>query len=178
MKILVGTPVYDGKMYSIPRWLDSVKATGLDLLIVDNSETKLDIPLETNWEHIHIGRLNDEENDLARSRELIRQKAVAGYDYWLSWECDILFGKDVLDTLIYLSAKADVIHYKYPARGVGGEQDGIGCSLISTKILKEFTWLDHSAWGGADGWLLNWLVEKGYTILEVRNILDIKHLDQ
>lgn len=180
-KILIGTPIFYRKAYSIPKWLECVEKTGLDLLMVDNSPEPMQLPpLKENWKVNWIGSIGEGEDfynaNLARSREIIRLEVLKNYDYWLSWECDILFDQSMIDKLLYLIEKADLVHHRYPARFTNKEQGGIGCSLISRKVLEHFTWLDHKPWGGADGWLLNWLIEQNFKIIDFRDITEITHL--
>ena len=123
MKILIGTPIHEIKDYAIRRWLKSVSEIQVDekcqwhLFMVDNSQNsnywkKVDKYCRqlnfVNYDLIHLDNMTDddehEKERLGTSREKIRQKLLhENWDYWFSWECDILCPPNILTTLLNYS---------------------------------------------------------------------------
>jgi hypothetical protein len=204
MKILIGTPIHEIKDYAIKRWLKSVSEIEVDkkdswrLLMVDNSQNKdwqervkeycREINF-ANYDLISLPDMKDGENfeaeRLAFSREKIRETLLEGnYDFWFSWESDIICPPDILKYLLKFGNEFEAIYHTYPARGtkpLGAcdnfqEQDGIGCVLFARRIFYNFKFSEGDLALGGDGRLLFEVMRKGYKIIEIHNIFRLEHL--
>lgn len=196
MKILIGTPIHEVKDYSMRRWLRSVSEVKTDvewrLLMVDNSENpgwykrvhgycqELGF---YNYDLVHLPDMKDgdtfEPERLGFSRELIREELLRGYDYWWSWECDILCPPGVLDYLLRFATEFDAVYHTYPPRGVYAdvvEQDGIGCVLYHRRIFENWRFVENKMPLGADGRLLFETIRRGFKQIDIHNIFKLVHL--
>jgi hypothetical protein len=185
-KVLVACPTHLVKDYAMQRWIDNVKALSYphyDILLVDNSPNgemvekygdqvpmiKLDT---TGIEGRAITRIN-------RSMELIRQHFLEGdYTHWMDIEIDVIPQKDVIE--LFLGYKGDWISHAYPARGddISLAQQGIGCSLLSRRLLENFDWKDAEDNTTPDGWLWDRVRPHAYDYptTELWGYLTIEHL--
>lgn len=187
-KILVACPNHLVKEYSFQRWIDNVKSLtypDFDILVVDNSSKGElvnryggQIPmlaLDTEGiEDLAVTRIN-------RSMELIRQKFLEGdYTHWLDIESDVIPQSDVIEVLMKWGKGSDWISHAYPSREGGDElaQQGIGCSLLSRRLLTKFGWSDAEDSTTPDGWLWEHVkpVASQYPTMELWGYLNIKHL--
>jgi len=194
---LIGTPIHEVKDYSMRRWLKSVSEITTDaewkLFMVDNSANKEWYPKIheyckelnfTNYELISLPDMKDgddfEPERLACSREVIREKLLKeNYDYFWSWECDIICPPDTLMYLLKFTPDFDAIYHTYPPKGntvENMEQDGIGCVLYTRKIFETFKFADNKVPLGADGRLIFEVMRKGWKIIEIHNIFKLEHL--
>jgi len=203
MNILIGTPIRDIKEYSMRRWLKSVSALAMPrgtLLMVDNSDTP-DFSKRvheyckeigfTRYELIHLEDMGGLESEarLAAAREKIREVLLAGkYTHWFSWECDIILPSDTLEKLQRF-IDIDLVHHNYPSRDndqiVAG---GIGCSLISREIMKQFSMIEGGGYGmcdpdmpncyhGNESWLFVRAYRAGFSSLHLSQYLkNVEHL--
>lgn len=200
MKVLIGTPIHECKEYSIKPWLESVKNCEGNwfLYLVDNSPTPdftervSEMIKGMNAEVLHLENMpNDMEARLAPSREEIRKKFLVGdYDYWFSWECDIIAPPDTLKTLLSFTDQFDVVNHCYPDRdNLRGEIWGIGLTLYRRSILEELSFLENGGYGycdplepscyyGGDGWLVRRITDRGYKMIDLRNLLKVQHLKE
>ncbi|MBI4441654.1 glycosyltransferase [Candidatus Woesearchaeota archaeon] len=113
MKVLVGCPTYDGKLYCLEKYADGLKALTYpekDILLVDNSSSPFfaehlkqrGIPV------IHYGYdLATPRDRIIHCRNLLRKKVIAGYDYFLSLEADVVPPPSVIEHL--LAHKKDIV---------------------------------------------------------------------
>lgn len=181
------------------RWLKSVSeikpSCEWKLLMVDNSQNpdwykkvheyckELNF---TNYELIHLPDMKDgddfEAERLAFSREIIREKLLnESYDYFWSWECDIICPTGALDYLLKFTPEFEAIYHTYPPRGSGvenGEQDGIGCVLYDRRIFYNFKFAENKMPLGSDGRLLFEVQRRGWRILEIHNVFRLNHLKE
>lgn len=180
-KVLVACPNHVDKEYSFQRWIDNVKNLtypNYDILVVDNSPDitfmeryKAQIPI------LHI-TVNQELRMLAitRSMELIRQHFLSdNYAYWMNIESDVIPPKDIIEQL--MKYKGDWISHAYPTRGNNtDDQQGIGCSLLSRRLVEDFDW-NEAEDNSPDGWL--WQKVKPvrkYKTVEVWGEMQVEHL--
>lgn len=202
-KVLIGTPIHEMKDYSIKRWLESVLRLEIDkkdywrLLMVDNSQNKdwqervKEYCRELNffnYDFIGLSDMKDgsdfELERLAFSREKIRHKLLyENYDFWFSWECDILCPPEILKTFLRYTSEFEVIYHSYSPRGgepigTGGyvKQDGIGCALFSRRVFYEFKFTEGNLILGADGRLIFETLRRGFKIMEIHNFFRLEHL--
>jgi hypothetical protein len=186
-KILVACPTHEVKDYAMQRWIDNIKSftyPNFEVLVVDNSPNgemitkygdqvpmiQLDV---TDIEDLMVTRIN-------RSMELIRQHFLAGdYTHWLDIEIDVIPQPDVIEVLS--GYKGDWISHAYPTRGAtdGSVQQGIGCSLLSRRLLENFNWKDAEDNTTPDGWLWERVRPQvyDYPTTELYGLLKIEHLD-
>jgi hypothetical protein len=180
------------------RWLKSISEikskVDWTLLMVDNSasptwyEKVIDYCKElgfTNYTLAHLPNMKDgetwEAERLGLSRERIREEVLKDYDYWWSWECDILCPPETLDYLLKFTPEFDAIYHTYPPKGntiENMEQDGIGCVLYSRKILENFKFVEHQTPLGADGRLIFETMRNGWKVVEIHNVFTLVHLGQ
>lgn len=196
MKILIGTPIHEIKDYSLKRWLRCVSEIKSDaechLMMVDNSQNPEwykkvhDYCKElnfTNYTLIHIPDMKDgdtwECDRLGFSRQAIVDEVLKNYDYWWSWECDIIVPPETLTYMLKFTPEFDAIYHTYPPRGntiENMEQDGIGCVLYNKEIFETFSFVENQTPIGADGRLLFEVMRRGWKIIEIHNIFRLVHL--
>jgi hypothetical protein len=169
------------------RWIDNVKSLtypNFDILMVDNSpngEMKEkygdQIPIEVlpteGIEDRMVTRIN-------RSMELIRQRFLLNDDYthWMDIECDVIPQSDVIEIMLCL--RVDWASHAYPARTGQGDaiQQGIGCSLLSRRLLETFSWADAEDHTTPDGWLWDRVRPRVYEFPthEMYGVIKVEHL--
>ena len=202
MKILIATPIHELKDYSMRRWLKSVSEIKVDnsdewkLLMVDNSQNpnyqekvrgyckELGF---VNYNLLHIGGMIDSDEytqqRLGISREEIRQKLLnEDWDYWFSWECDIICPSNILTTLLKYSSDCDVVGHTYPLRrtrndkGSYMELESMGLMLFPKRIFLNYGFTKGKIHRAGDGPLLNEIIAH-WKWISLHNCLTIEHLN-
>lgn len=142
-KVLIACPIYDGKEYSIERWIQSVESTThspKQILSIDNSKT---VDFFNKWRtRIPMGHLDLGETlpniRIATCMEYIRQKFVeSDFDYLLSWECDVLAPPYALSYLLNKAEGFDFTTIPYKSRTKNEVLErSFGFSLFSADFAK------------------------------------------
>lgn len=181
--ILLGCPTHISKDYAFPQWLESVgKLTypNYEVFVVDNSPNGE--MMEKYGKKILMVRLeNPSEHWLERiniSMEIIRKKFLGGtYKYWLNLESDIIAPPNTIETLLHYGRDADWAAHGYPFKGQDIQiHTGIGCSLLSRRLMSDFSFLDAGQ-DSPDVWLWEEVKKaKKYPVIELWEFLKIKHL--
>jgi SAM-dependent methyltransferase len=188
-KVLVTCPVYDGKAYCFDEWVKMAKSLtypNYEILVVDNSKTedfynkyKDQIPM------VHKTFRPDEKDDgmyrVCQSMAEVQKHFLKGnYTHWMNIEADNIPPADIIETLMkYSGGDADWVSHGYPALpGSKTIVQGIGCSLLSRRLMTDFDWSDTSiADDSPDSELWNWVREKGgYKTCELWYVTTVKHL--
>ena len=191
-KILVTCPVYDGKEYSFQQWIDNVKNLtypNYDILVVDNSKTedfynkyKDQVPM------VHKTFRPDEKDEgmyrVCQSMGVVREHFLKGnYTHWMNIEADNIPPPNVIEVLLKHGYDADWVSHCYQALPEHDTlQQGIGCSLLSRKLMNDFDWSDPKvADDTPDSELWNFAKpdirkSKHYKTVELWGIMDVKHL--
>lgn len=148
-KVLIFTPIYEGKDYCLDRWLGFVKDINYPNkkhIIIDNSATSAYAEsLKPRVEHLgievyHVGRGNNSREALTRAQVFARKMALdEGYDYLLSIESDIMVPPNVVQWLV--SRHKGVVTGCYL---IGTENNRIPCITLpeqygdhwGTRLLK------------------------------------------
>jgi SAM-dependent methyltransferase len=186
-RILVACPTADVKEYSMQRWIDNVAQLtypNIEVLMVDNSPSEDfikrwqdKVPMQridvTGIEERSITRIN-------RSMEHIRQYFLKGdYTHWMDIESDVIPEPQVIEKLLKL--KVDWASHAYPARGTtdGSVQQGIGCSLLSRRLIENFDWKDAEDHTTPDGWLWDRVRPRVFEFPthEMYGVIKVEHLD-
>lgn len=189
-KILVACPTHEVKDYAMQRWLDTIKGftyPNYDILLVDNSPNgemiarygdqvkMLKLPTE-GIEDRMVTRIN-------RSMEMIRQEFLKGdYKYWCDIEIDVMPQPDTIEVLLKYGRDADWIAHAYPGRNSGDNilaQQGIGCCLLSRRLMENFDFKDAEDNTTPDGWLWDHVrpFAQDYPTIELWGVLpDIRHI--
>lgn len=184
-KVLVTCPVFDGKSYCFDEWVKMAKSLtyeNYDILVVDNSKTedfynkyKDQIPM------IHLtfdGQKDDGMYRVCRSMAEVRKHFLRGdYDFWMNIEADNIPPPNVIETLLKYQP-CDWIAHVYPDGTGKGFMAGIGCSLISRKLIEDFNMDDVSIFDDSpDAEVWNWVQKNGgYKTVEIYFEMDVKHL--
>lgn len=207
MKILIGTPMHSVKDYALLRWLKSVSELAYpveELFLVDNSpanekyDQKLkdlvpqivqNIPKITII-HIDIP-LTDPEERVAMAREEIRKKVLSeGFDWWFSWEADVIAPPDVLTKLLKYGNEFKEINHASPSR-----QDpdytmpnSFGLTLVHRDLLEKYPFayqwgridpLMPNCYHGADSWFNRRVIRGGDGIIDLSGVIGpIDHLNE
>lgn len=203
MKILIGTPVHESKDYSMQRWLKSVSEIKVDknhqwrLFMVDNSQNpdywkRVDIYCKAlnfvNYDLIHLNNMVDDnehiEERLGNSREEIKQKLLKeNWDYWFSWECDIICPSNILSVFTNYSKDCDIVGHTYPLRKTKNDKstyielESIGLMLFPKKFFKDYGFtkgLEHTP---GDGPIIHRIVEQRWKWISLHNCLPVEHLN-
>ncbi len=104
-KVLVGCPTSHHKGYCLKEYAEAVKSLtykNYDVLLVDNSE---------NYEYVEKIRkeglpvikgpyFEGARDRIIESRNMLREKTIKSYDYFLSLEQDVIPPKDIIEKLI------------------------------------------------------------------------------
>ncbi len=187
-KVLVTCPTFDGKAYCFDEWVEMAKSLtydNYDILVVDNSKTedfynkyKDQIPMK----HLVFGP--EEKDDgmyrVCKSMAEVQRHFIAGdYTHWMNIEADVIPPPNIIETLMEYQP-ADWIAHTYPAGPTIASSliAGIGCSLLSRKLMTDFNWDDTTiADDSPDSELWNWSVKNGgYRTVELYYIAEVKHL--
>lgn len=184
-RVLVTCPVYDGKAYCFDEWVKMAKSLTYphyDILVVDNSKTedfynkyKDQIPM------IHLdfeGQKEDGMYRVCRSMAEVRKHFLKGeYTHWMNIEADNIPPSNVIEELMKYQP-ADWIAHTYPAGNGVGFMAGIGCSLLSRKLIEDFDMSDVSIFDDSpDSEVWNWVQKRGgYKTVELYYVMDVKHL--
>lgn len=185
-KVLVACPTFDGKGYCFQEWIDNVKNLtypNYDILVVDNSKTedyynkyKDQIPMK----HLTFGA--DEKDDgmyrtCKSMAEIQRRFLKSDYTHWMNIEADVIPDKDVIEKLLKYGQDADWTAHVYPQGSNVGWMAGIGCSLLSRKLMTDFNWDDTTiADDSPDSELWSWVQSHGgYKTVELYYVVSIVH---
>lgn len=113
---------------------------------------------------------------MAKAREYFLK---GNYTHWMNIEADNIPPKDVIETLMKYGNDADWTAHGYYANGKDGTIEmGIGCSLISRKLIEDFNMDDDSIFDDSpDAELWNWVQPRlgKYTAVELWGIMNVKH---
>jgi hypothetical protein len=186
-KVLVSCPTFDGKEYCFQQWIDCVKNLtypNYDILAVDNSKTpdfynkyKDQIPM------IRMEFGPDEKDDgmyrVCKSMAEVQRHFLKGnYTHWMNIEADVIPPPNVIETLMKYGQDCDWTAHVYPQSPSGGWMAGIGCSLLSRKLMTDFNWDDTTiADDSPDSELWSWVQSHGgYKTIEMYYLMDVKHL--
>lgn len=185
-KILVACSTNAVKGYSLQRWIDNVKKftyPNFDILVIDTSET--DEYIKKYYGQVPIERLPEfypeKFRRMCEGMEAIRLKFLAGdYDYFFSIESDIIPPPDCIEVMLKWGKGADWISHAFPLRNEDQNvevEQGIGCSMLSRKLLEENSWAGSV--DSPDGYLWN-LVRPThkYKTIEMWGIMSVKHLGE
>jgi len=163
-KILLACPTHQSKEYAMRQWIDAVKAITypVDIFVVDNSPN---MDLANRWgAEIPITHIDVEIDHpmirMCRSMEVIREHFLAGtWTHWLNIEADVIVPPNVVEVLLKIGGDADWISHGYPSRHPNSGDDpemealsGIGCSLLSRRMIQECSWAE-AGHDGPDCWL-------------------------
>lgn len=184
-KVLVVCPVYDGKMYVFPRWIEMVKSLtypNYDVLVIDNSET--DSLYDLCSGEIPIQKLKNRPADsllritksMAQAREVFLAK---DYDYWMNIEADNIPPHNIIETLMPFAVDgADWVCHTYPhSSTVKSLLFGVGCSLFSRRLITDFEWGSENQPYAPDNELFTWLTDKPqYKSIFLANYADVQHI--
>jgi hypothetical protein len=186
---LVACPNHIVKEYSFQRWIDNVTALtypSYDILVVDNSphgelrkKYGSQVPIveldTTGIEAQSIVRMN-------RSMEVIRGTFLAGdYSHWMNIESDIIPPQNVIELSLDWGRDSDWISHAYPFQGENiPVEHGIGCSLLSRRLIENFGWQGAETNALPDNWL--WQQVRPYTAefptMELWGYISVQHLGQ
>jgi len=186
-KVLVTCPTYEGKEYCFKEWIDMAKNLtypNYDVLVVDNSKTedfynrwKDKIPMK------HMTFRSDEKDDnmyrVCKSMAEVQRQFLKGdYTHWMNIEADVIPPPDVIEKLMKYGQDADWVAHVYPASPTKTWMAGIGCSLLSRKLMTDFDWDDTTiADDSPDSELWGWVQSHGgYKTVELYYVCDVKHL--
>jgi hypothetical protein len=185
-KVLVACPTYSGKAYCTQEWIDTVTSLtypAYDVLMVDNSP---DDRFAESWInqipiiHIETDQCSDGLgwlNRICRSMEEIQRRFLAGdYRWWMNLEADVIPPPNVIETLMRYGQDADWVSHCYPSRaGSATLEHGIGCSLLSRRLMEDFDWRGASDSPDAELW--HWVRQRPHTYrtVELWDILQVEH---
>jgi hypothetical protein len=185
--ILVACPNHLVKEYAFERWITNV--TGLtypryDILVVDNSPRgELCNKYGSQVPIIALDTVGIEDQSIARmnrSMEVIREHFLAGdYSHWMNVESDIIPQRDVIEVSLEWGRDSDWISHAYPFQGENIlVEHGIGCSLLSRRLIESFSWQGAESTALPDNWL--WSQVRPYAsefpTMELWGYIAIEHL--
>ncbi len=189
-KVLVACPNHIVKEYSFPFWIDTVTNLtypNYDVLVVDNSPNgEL---AERYGRRVPIVKLDtvgiEDEMDRAwtrmdRSMEAIRQYFLTGdYEYGMNIESDVIPQPDVIEKLLFWGRSSDWISHAYPNKGRETlAEQGIGCSLLSRRLIESVSWDGVEERTTPDNWLWQHVqpLASEYPTVQLWGHLEVQHL--
>ncbi len=208
-RILVGCPTSDYKSYCLREYVDAVKALtykNYEVLIVDNSKSRA---YSKKIMSLGLSIIKDvyTENAKARivsSRNILREEAIKGYDYFLSLEQDVIPPKDIIERLLgHHKNIATGLYFTYGSdktlmpllwvsdnsglrrlseeesmfgKVIEVEAAGLGCMLIPKAVLEKvkFRYEKESA-SFDDMWFCKDIHDQSYRIIADTSVI-CKHL--
>ena len=163
-RILVACPTHVSKAYAWERWVASVRAftyPRIDVLVMDNSPEQHFFTDTTHdplimVEHAPVETTSPELR-MNTSMERIREHFLAGpWTHWFNVEADILPPPDAIEQMLKWGKDSAWVSCGYPSR-TGTEnldvQQGIGCSLLSRRLVERFSFVGAGGNYTPDGWL-------------------------
>lgn len=185
-KVLVTCPTFDGKEYCFQKWIDMAKNLSYpnyDILVVDNSKTEAFFDkYKTQIPMIHLdftGQKDDGMYRVCRSMAEVQRHFLKGnYTHWMNIEADNIPPKDIIQILMQYGSDSDWVSHGYSSIPGGALQQGIGCSLLSRKLMTDFDWSDTTiADDSPDAELWSWVQKRGgYKTVELWYITNVEHL--
>lgn len=142
-RVLIGTPVYSGKYYITPAWVESVKNISyptFDIVVIDNSKNRNKSFMNVfSKNRIKVLKSKNFENPI-KTVTIARQKLYdyavnGGYDYLLSIEQDILVPKNIIKDLLF--HKKVIVGAPYPVSAYTNLQRRRIDYIISASKLKK-----------------------------------------
>jgi len=200
-RILIGTPTHICKDYAMKRWMKSVGELSYpveELFLVDNSpgleyseylKTITPKNIKTTVVHIDIPYTDPEER-VGVAREEIRKKVISGgFDWWFSWESDVIAPPDSLDNLLKYTNEFKLIHHTSPSRYDPDDSgNSFGLSLVHRDLLEKFgfvlEWgavdsLMPNCYHGVDSWFNRRVMRSGEGYIELYGVVrPIYHLNE
>ncbi len=186
-KILVACPNHVIKEYAFQEWINNVKSltySNYDILVIDNSPNDSDfmdrykdqVPIKhidtTDIEELMVLRLN-------LSYEEIRKEFLSGdYQRLMIIESDIITPKNIIEKMLYWGRDTDWISHAYPSRGSTVDQEqGIGCSMFTRRLMEEFNFKDFADNRSSDGGLWELVrPDRRFHTMELWSFWENKHL--
>ena len=188
-KILVACPNHVIKEYSFQRWIDNVTSLtypNYDILVVDSSlGGELAEKYGNQVPIVMLDAVTSDDSPDARmarvnmSMEVIRTYFLEGdYSHWMNIESDVIPPPDVIEVLLDWGRTFDWVAHAYPHR----EDElvplqGIGCSLLSRRLMETFGWEDSKV-APPDALLWSQVSTQtdSYPKVELYGIMKVSHL--
>lgn len=187
-KVLVTCPTHQVKEYCFQAWIDNVKNLtypNYDILVVDNSP---DESYVEKWGNqipmLHIEADQDPQKAglrMCQSMALVQKKFLEGdYDFWMNIEADNIPPKDIIERLMKYQP-ADWVSHCYPTLPNSTTlQQGIGCSLLSRRLMTDFDWSKADDSPDSELWNFAQPIRENpkYQTVELWGFFDVQHLKE
>lgn len=144
--VLVATPTYSKKAYSLRRWINAVNRITVlhETLLVDTSDTE---EFYDEWNAqvrmMHLDTANEPPNrKIALGMEYIRLYALSkNIEWWFSLESDVIPQAGTLEYMLSQAEGFDFVTVPYKSRTQPGVilERSFGCTLFSKHMLERFT---------------------------------------
>jgi hypothetical protein len=184
-RVLVACPTHESKEYAWEEWAARVKALtypAYDVLVAENSPTWCFMQrhgTEVPMIHVHGDPRPEMWLDrICRSMAAIQQRFLENdYAWWMNIEADVIPPAGVIETLMdYGRSGADWVSHCYPTRsGSEGLQHGIGCSLLSRRLMTDFDWRQASDSPDAELWQFVRSRPHTYRTVELWDVMEVAH---
>lgn len=181
-KVLVACPTHESKDYAWETWADRVRSLTYpcyDILVADNSPA----PRERGMPVIHVAGDPRPEmwlDRICRSMAAIQERFLVGdYAWWMNIEVDVIPPAGIIELLMnYGREGADWVSHCYPTRtGSQTLQHGIGCSLLSRRLMTDFDWRQASDSPDAELWKFVRSRPYTYKTVELWDVVEVEHLN-
>jgi hypothetical protein len=184
-KVLVACPTHECKEYAWDEWAARAKSLtypAYDILVADNSPT-LDFLGRRGAEvpMVHVEGDPRQEmwlNRTCKSMAAIQKCFLAGgYAWWMNIEADVIPPAGIIELLMKYGQDADWVSHCYPSRtGSDTLQHGIGCSLLSRRLMTDFDWQQASDSPDAELWSFVRARPHTYKTVELWDMVEVEHL--
>jgi hypothetical protein len=184
-RVLVACPTHECKEYAWSDWVTRVKSLtypAYDILVVENSPTldfwerhKAEVPL------LHASCDPRQEmwlDRICKSMAEIQKYFLTGdYAWWMNIEADVIPPAGIIELLMKYGEDADWVSHCYPVRR-GSEilEHGIGCSLLSRRLMADFDWRQASDSPDAELWKFVRSRPRTYRTVELWDMAEVEHL--
>lgn len=183
-RILVVCPTHEVKEYAMARWVErmtNLTYPNYDILMVDNSPTTAFMDRwkdKVRIEHIVADQAPDQWlnricQSLAYAQDIFLKE---NYERWMNIEADNIPPADIIESLLSYGKDIDWVSHAYPIRpGSDQFEQGIGCSLLSRKLMTDFDW--HKAADSPDAELWTFVKpQRKYKTIELWDVMQVEHL--
>lgn len=139
MSVLIACSTTAAKDYAFERWLDAVRATGCEALMVDATSKKHATMLRKHG--VKVASIPPRTTSFKENFNLGWKKIVEladGHTHILSVESDIIVPPNIVDVMLENYTDCDFLRHAYPWRPAKGDPCyGMGCTLGTIELWRD-----------------------------------------
>lgn len=183
-KILIACPVYDGKEYSMTRWLNAIRFLDYPSYSVLMVDTSNGTDFFERWRkqvamaHLELATETTPDSRVAMGMEAIRKAFLVGdWQIWLNIEADVIVPPHTIRMMLPYMRGVDFLAAPYPHRREPRMIEGcFGCTMFSRNIAHGLSFEDAPTDSHTDMWFR--AKTAGYRVSNLpSHLLKLVHLD-